>query len=342
MLAQIPVHPVGHVPMARIQIIPELNARLNANGDALIPGIRKSGCLQSLLVRETSRGWYELVAGHRRFDALTKLGASTAPVTVLSPDADIEIENFRENFERQNFTTYEEALRFKRWRDERDWTATHIAEIIGRSKSYVSVRLQLLDELHPDIIEKWSQSDSAAMFSDLRALLSHPMDMQLHEYNKTRSIRERVAARREAKGLPADEQAVAMRGRPRIHELRRRRTVLECSAVIGRHVPNSDLSETERKLVIGVIEYTLGLRSRLPFATKRLRGTKKEQRDFERDYPVGGPPEEAAAEEAALADAITADDVVDEDAGDEEPGDAGFEFDDVEGAKDRPPRRRLG
>jgi hypothetical protein len=176
-------------------------------------------------------------------------------------------------------------------------TCTEIAERLHRAIAYVSVRIQLTEDLHPDLIEKWRQNSSAPFFSEMRTLIRYPKNEQLREYNKVRSRRARIAAakaRKVAEGVVhvpvEDDGGNESNIRPRTLGLVNRRSASTCMTMINRHIPNSYLTPEEAKLAVGVVEWCLGMRHTLPFRVKRVRGDAKDERDFNQAHPVGSTP----------------------------------------------------
>ena len=88
---------------------------------------------------------YELVFGHRRLRAAELAGLATAPCMVRSmTDAEVKHAQISENLQRKDVTPLEEAAGFQVLIDEHGEDADTIAERIGKGRSYVYGRLQLL------------------------------------------------------------------------------------------------------------------------------------------------------------------------------------------------------
>ena len=102
--------------------------------------------LQPLVVRPRDGGGYEIIAGERRFRASRLAGLDVLPVLVREmPDADVLRAMMAENVQRAALTPIEEARGYERLLEaDADATADTVAAAVGRSKSWVYQRLQLL------------------------------------------------------------------------------------------------------------------------------------------------------------------------------------------------------
>ncbi len=118
--------------------------------DQLADSIRESGLLQPIVVREAHLGDRKvlvIVAGHRRAAALRRLRWTTTEVLVrppMRPD-DVLAAMLIENGQRAGLDPIEEARAIKRLGITHGWTDAQVARKIGRSQSYVSMRLALLN-----------------------------------------------------------------------------------------------------------------------------------------------------------------------------------------------------
>jgi ParB family transcriptional regulator, chromosome partitioning protein len=127
-----------------------------ANEDDMLlsNSIREHGLLQPILVRPLAHG-FEIVAGHRRFQACRSLRWRFIPCKIrdMSDKQAYEIQ-LTENMQRKSMDPIEEAEAFRRYVIDLGWGGvTELAKKIGKSEEYVSHRLQLL-KLPDDIKEK--------------------------------------------------------------------------------------------------------------------------------------------------------------------------------------------
>ncbi len=122
--------------------------------DELSRSIKKHGLLQPIIVRPINQG-FEIVAGHRRFQACKILRWKTIPAMVKDvSDKDAFEIQLVENIQRKTLDPTEEAQAFKLYVRDYGWGGiTYLAETIMKSEQYVSSRIQLL-KLPQNVIDK--------------------------------------------------------------------------------------------------------------------------------------------------------------------------------------------
>jgi ParB family chromosome partitioning protein len=106
----------GEVQKIRISLIePKLDQpRQNFDAEALsqlADSIAANGVLQPILVRESSHeGFYQIIAGERRWRASKQAGLSEIPVIIVEAD-ELKAAQFAliENLQRENLDAWEEA-----------------------------------------------------------------------------------------------------------------------------------------------------------------------------------------------------------------------------------------
>ena len=131
-----------------------LQKTANEEDTLLSNSIREHGLLQPILVRPLTHG-FEVVAGHRRFQACRSLRWRfvSCKIRDMSDKQAYEIQ-LTENMQRKSMDPVEEAEAFRRYVIDFGWGGvTELAKKIGKSEEYVSHRLQLL-KLPNDIKEK--------------------------------------------------------------------------------------------------------------------------------------------------------------------------------------------
>jgi ParB family chromosome partitioning protein len=121
--------------------------------DELICSIKKKGLLQPIIVRP-KEGYYEIVAGNRRYQACTTLRWRNIVCHVVELDDKEAFEiSLIENVQRRNMDPIEEAHAFKNYVLTFGWGGiSELAEKIGKSVSYVDKRIRLLD-LPRDVLD---------------------------------------------------------------------------------------------------------------------------------------------------------------------------------------------
>jgi ParB family transcriptional regulator, chromosome partitioning protein len=129
--------------------------KLSSNeDDALVSSIKEHGLLQPILIRPIAHA-FEIVAGHRRFQACKSLRWRFIPCKIreMSDKQAYEIQ-LTENIQRKTMEPIEEAEAFRKYVIDFGWGGvSELAKKIGMSEVYVSHRIQLL-KLPDDIKEQ--------------------------------------------------------------------------------------------------------------------------------------------------------------------------------------------
>ena len=145
--------------------------------DSLADSIRMHGIIQPLTVRRLPSGFYQIIAGERRWRAARLAGLTDVPVVVIEADDKKAMElALIENLQRSDLNPIEEAQGLKRLVDEFGLTHETVAKAVGRSRSSISNSLRLLNLPQPvqDLIYARSLEMGHA-----RALLSLPVVQQV-------------------------------------------------------------------------------------------------------------------------------------------------------------------
>jgi ParB family chromosome partitioning protein len=121
--------------------------------DDLADSIRENGLLQPLIVRPTpgGRDRWEIVAGERRFRAVSQLGWTEAPVIVREvDDQTLLVLALVENLQREALGPLEEAEGYRVLGESFGLTQGEIAKAVGKDRSTVANTLRLL-QLPPSV-----------------------------------------------------------------------------------------------------------------------------------------------------------------------------------------------
>lgn len=144
--------------------------RKNFDEDALIElseSIKQHGVLQPILVQERN-GYYEIIAGERRWRAAKLAGLKEVPVIIkkFTEQEIVEI-SLIENIQRENLNPIEEAIAYKRLLTEFQLKQDEVAERVSKSRTAVtnSMRLLKLDERVQQMVieEKLSTGHARAL-----------------------------------------------------------------------------------------------------------------------------------------------------------------------------------
>ena len=111
----------------------------------LADSIREHGILQPLTVRKLSSGYYQIIAGERRWRAARLAGLQQVPAIVIEAD-DRKMTELAliENLQREDLNPVEEAEGYKRLMDNYNMTQEEVAVRVGKSRSAVANSLRLL------------------------------------------------------------------------------------------------------------------------------------------------------------------------------------------------------
>jgi len=137
--------------------------------EELAQSIRENGIIQPLLVRNTGRGKYQLVAGERRWRAAQRAGLLRAPAIVRDiPDEKMLELALIENIQRQELNPIEEAQAYKRLIEALGLTQEMVAQRVGRDRTFITNYLRLLRL--PEDIQRLVEEEKISM-GHARALL---------------------------------------------------------------------------------------------------------------------------------------------------------------------------
>ena len=117
---------------------------------ALADSISAHGVIQPLTVRELSGGYYQIIAGERRWRAARLANLSEIPAVVIEADDKKAMElALIENLQRQDLNPMEEALGYRSLMEDYGMTQEQTSESVGKSRSAVANALRLLQLPEP-------------------------------------------------------------------------------------------------------------------------------------------------------------------------------------------------
>ena len=121
---------------------------------ALSESIREHGIIQPLTVRELNSGYYQIIAGERRWRAARMAGLSEIPAVIIEADDKKAMElALIENLQRQDLNPVEEALGYQTLMNDSGMTQDETAQRVGKSRPAVANALRLLN-LPEALLEK--------------------------------------------------------------------------------------------------------------------------------------------------------------------------------------------
>ena len=113
--------------------------------EELSDSIKKYGLIQPIVVTKKD-GYYQIIAGERRWRASKKAGLTTIQAIVREDDEKKNKEiALIENIQREDLNVVEKAIGIKLLMDEYELTQAQVAEIVGKSRSGVANTLRKLN-----------------------------------------------------------------------------------------------------------------------------------------------------------------------------------------------------
>lgn len=211
----------------------------------LADSIAQYGLIQPITVRKLDSGYYQIIAGERRWRASRLAGLDEVPVRVIEADDRLTAElALVENLQREGLNPIEEAKGYRTLIEAHGLTQDEVAKSVGRSRPAVTNALRLLS-LSPKVLEMVEKGELSA--GHARALLTvSEADKQLDAANevirKSYSVRktEHLASRlsKEAKSAPSKATGISVDYAAEVSE--------QLSKLLGRRVKLTDGKKTGR------------------------------------------------------------------------------------------------
>ena len=166
------------LPLQKIEPNPD-QPRHSFNEEALAElaeSIRIHGVIQPLTVRKLPNGYYQIIAGERRWRAARMAGLRELPVSIIEADDRTAAElALTENLQRADLNPIEEAEGYRKLMSDFKMTQEQAAERVGKSRPAVANALRLLN-LPEELLKK--VEDGRLSAGHARALLSLKTEQQ--------------------------------------------------------------------------------------------------------------------------------------------------------------------
>jgi len=146
---------VSLIPVDQIDdsVYPTRTVQDDQHMQELVESVKSVGILLPLIVIQQDDERFALVAGHRRLRAAKLCDLAAVPCLVGDWDqSDIDRIRVHENLYRVGMTAVDEGLLYERMHIQSGLKVNEIASIIGKSPSYVSQRVTLLNA-EPEIVQ---------------------------------------------------------------------------------------------------------------------------------------------------------------------------------------------
>ena len=119
----------------------------------LSESIQKYGMIQPITVRPLDNGYYQIIAGERRWRAAREAGLSEVPIRVIEVDDRTAMElALVENLQREDLNPIEEAKGYRTLMTEYGLTQEEAASAVGKSRPAVANALRLLNLSEPVLV----------------------------------------------------------------------------------------------------------------------------------------------------------------------------------------------
>ncbi len=165
----------------------------------LADSIAQYGLIQPITVRKLETGYYQIIAGERRWRASRLAGLKEVPVRVIEADDRRTAElALVENLQREDLNPIEEAKGYKTLIDEFGLTQEEAAKSVGRSRPSITNALRLLS-LSPKVLEMVEKNELSA--GHARALI--PISDDKIQLDAAKEVREKGLSVRKTEQLAA-------------------------------------------------------------------------------------------------------------------------------------------
>ena len=173
---ELPDQGEGSVSLPISQVEPGLNQpRKRFDPETLsdlAESIRVHGIIQPLTVRRLASGYYQIIAGERRWRAAKQAGLTEVPAVIIEADDRKVMElGLIENLQREDLNPAEEARGYQVLMEEYGMTQEQVAEEMGKSRPAIANTLRLLS-LPEDILKL--VEDGTLSAGHARAILGAP------------------------------------------------------------------------------------------------------------------------------------------------------------------------
>ena len=166
----------------------------------LADSITRHGLLQPITVRKLDGGYYQIIAGERRWRAARLAGLTEVPVRVLEAD-DRKAQELAlvENLQREDLNPLEEAKGYRTLMEEHGLTQEAVSQSVGKSRPAVANALRLLS-LQPAVAQMLEKGELST--GHARALL--PLEDPALQLEAAKQVIEKGLSVRQTEALAAN------------------------------------------------------------------------------------------------------------------------------------------
>ena len=198
----------------------------------LADSIREHGVLSPIMVRSVEGGYYQIIAGERRWRAAREAGLDEVPARIVIADDKTALEiAMVENLQREDLSPIEEARGYKVLMEDFEMTQEEVAQRVSKSRPAVANSLRLLslpDELIELVLRKELSAGSARALLALKgedvmkkaatSIIEHEMSVRevealVRKLNREKSSRSKQSGLEVDYVLDAQKRLTAAMGR---------------------------------------------------------------------------------------------------------------------------------
>ena len=130
--------------------------------ETLADSISQYGLIQPIVVRKLDSGYYQIIAGERRWRASRLAGLTDVPVRIIDADDRLTAElALVENLQREDLNPIEEAKGYQTLMEDYKLTQDEVSKSVGKSRPAVANSLRLLN-LCPEVLSLVEKGDLSA------------------------------------------------------------------------------------------------------------------------------------------------------------------------------------
>jgi len=167
--------------------------------EELAESLKRHGMIQPITVRKLDTGYYQIIAGERRWRAARKAGLDTVPVRIIEADDAKAMElALVENLQREDLNPIEEARGYFVLMNTYGLTQEQTAENVGKSRPAVANALRLL-ALAPQVLKMVEDGDLSAGHARALLVIKEPA----HQLSAARKVMEQALSVRQTETLAA-------------------------------------------------------------------------------------------------------------------------------------------
>ena len=200
---------------------------------ALADSIAANGLIQPLALRRLPNGYYQIIAGERRWRACRLAGLEEVPAVILEADDQKAMElALIENLQRQDLNPVEEALGYQSLMQDYALTQEQVAQQVGKSRPAIANALRLL-QLPEEILD--SLAGGALSAGHARALLQL-QDARLQAIAAQKIIALDLSVRQAERLCKQMSREAAAKAEPEVSAPMEVDYIAECEAALSRQL----------------------------------------------------------------------------------------------------------